>query len=201
MRGVRYFNKEKENFNFKLYKIFDIDKIKNHISLFHSEWLIDTSRQDMYKPHKYTNTYFIVEHSNHWQYGDKYSPEFRYKDKKLWEMVRPIVEDLERIINGKMGKVILINLPANKNVLEHKDHGDYLDIVRRFHIPIITNKDVFFKIENEIKNMKAGECWEINNSKLHSVDNKSNEDRVHLLIDIMPMIGVQSFIDEKENKL
>jgi aspartyl/asparaginyl beta-hydroxylase (cupin superfamily) len=54
----------------------------------------------------------------------------------------------------------------------------------RVHIPIITNKDVFFKIEDQIKQLKEGEMWEINNSeRLHSVENNSNKDRIHLIID------------------
>jgi hypothetical protein len=185
MRNVRYFSKQNEKFNFKLHKIFDISEIENKIRLFNSEWLIDTSRQNMYVPHKNTNTYFLIEHSNHWQYGDMYMPQFKCLDKELWESVKPIVKYLESIIDGKMGKVVLINLPSGKDILEHQDKGDYLDIVRRFHIPIITNENVWFKVEDEVKNMKAGECWEINNSKPHSVKNEGIENRIHLMIDIM----------------
>ena len=192
MRSVGYFNKQNEEFNFKLHKTFDISEIDNKVRLFNSEWFIDTSTQNMYWPHKSTNTYFLIEHSYDWQYGDKYMPEFKYLDIELWEAVKPIVNYLESIIDGKMGKVMLVNLPGGKDVLEHKDSGDYLDIVRRFHIPIITNKNVYFQIEDEVKNMKAGECWEINNSKLHSVKNEGVENRVHLMIDVMPMIGVNS---------
>jgi len=192
MRSVGYFNKQNEEFNFKLHKTFDISEIENKVRLFNSEWFIDTSRQDMYWPHTSTNTYFLIEHSNDWQYEDKYMPESRYLDIELWEIVKPIVNYLESIIGGKMGKVVLINLPGNKEILQHQDSGDYLDIVRRFHIPIITNKNVYFQVGDEVKNMKAGECWEINNSKPHSVKNEGVENRVHLLIDVMPMIGVNS---------
>ena len=31
--------------------------------------------------------------------------------------------------------------------------------------------------------MREGEIWEINNQNLHSVDNNSNEDRIHFIID------------------
>ena len=119
-------------------------------------------------------------------------PEYRCLDIELWQIIKPIVNYLESIIGGKMGKVVLINLPGNKEILKHQDSGDYLDIVRRFHIPIITNKNVYFQVGDEVKNMKAGECWEINNSKPHSVKNEGVENRVHLLIDVMPMIGVNS---------
>jgi hypothetical protein len=38
--------------------------------------------------------------------------------------------------------------------------------------------------------MGTGECWEINNSRTHFVNNGSKIDRVHLLIDIMPNIEI-----------
>ena len=43
-----------------------------------------------------------------------------------------------------------------------------------------------FWVDGESVAMGIGECWEINNAKTHSVINKSDVDRIHLLIDIMP---------------
>ena len=44
-----------------------------------------------------------------------------------------------------------------------------------------------FTIEDEIKNLKIGEIWEINNSeKLHGVSNEGDEDRIHLIVDWKP---------------
>ena len=43
--------------------------------------------------------------------------------------------------------------------------------------------------------MATGECWEINNTRLHSVENNSDIDRVHLLIDIMP----NKYLEKKNN--
>jgi hypothetical protein len=34
--------------------------------------------------------------------------------------------------------------------------------------------------------MYEGECWEINNMQYHEVINDSEEDRIHLIIDIIP---------------
>ena len=51
---------------------------------------------------------------------------------------------------------------------------------------IITNDLIDFYVNKERKVMKEGECWEINNKKIHAVENNSNEDRVHLLFDIIP---------------
>jgi quercetin dioxygenase-like cupin family protein len=58
----------------------------------------------------------------------------------------------------------------------------------RMHIPIITHPDVTFQVGRDVKHLKPGEIWEINNNKkLHGVNNKSNIDRIHMLIDWKPL--------------
>ena len=193
IRGVGHFSKMSEEFNFNFYKNFDVIQIQEHLKTFNEEWVLNTFRQDTYIPHKDTNTYFLMDHSNNWLYGDEYKLIEMYQDISLWKLIEPIVKDLEQKVMGKMGKVILVKLPAGKKVGKHNDHGDYLDVVRRFHIPIFTNDNVVFTINNEFKNMKVGECWEINNSKVHDVSNNGNTDRVHLLFDIMPNWAIEAF--------
>jgi len=94
--------------------------------------------------------------------------------------------DLEKIHNGVRGNVLLIKLKAKEDVALHEDAGDYLMLSRRNHVPIITSGNVVFGVGSERINMQIGECWEINNYRFHWVDNDSDIDRVHLLVDIMP---------------
>jgi hypothetical protein len=54
----------------------------------------------------------------------------------------------------------------------------------RFHIPIITNPNVFFNVSDERVIMNPGELWALDTSYVHSVANKGNEDRVHLVFDV-----------------
>jgi hypothetical protein len=186
---VKMIDKANKNYNFIYFKNFDMDIIKNKCMSLDKEWLLDQSRQNMQypdrrNPHLYTNTYIIQDHSLEWHNGEKFNPVL--KDPDLYKIFNQIIIDLERRACGKAARVLLIKLEANKNVTEHTDSGDYLNTVRRFHIPIITNDQVFYTVNGEKINMKEGDCWEINNRKPHSVDNDSNEDRVHLLVDIMP---------------
>jgi len=181
--------KENEYFNYKLLNSFDVDKIINHIKSFNDEWLISLDRQNAIynerrNPHLYTNTYVIQDHPLTWVYGSKI--ESTTKDHHLMNMLSDIITKLEDEVVGKAARVLLIKLEANKDVTEHVDSGDYLSTVRRYHIPLITNENVFYTVNSETINMKKGECWEINNLKPHSVLNNSNEDRIHLLIDILP---------------
>jgi hypothetical protein len=207
--------KELEDFNFRMQGTYPIDEIFNVASGLDKEWNLYTSRQkevydDRVNPHLHTNTYIIQDHPLDWVFGT--SIQSATMDKDLMDLISPIIEKLEDEIVGKSARVLLIKLGAGKDVALHVDGGDYLSSVRRFHIPIITNDNVFYTVNKETINMKAGECWEINNLKFHSVSNDSEEDRVHLLIDILPEYSfrtykkeldpnikiIENFISEKE---
>jgi hypothetical protein len=175
-----------ENFNFKFHNSFDVSNITKRIESISSEWFADTTRQDTYLNHKETQSIFIYDHSNTWTNGDPYDIVVNGSQKEMQELLKPIVDYLESLHDGVVGKCLFINLPAGKEVSEHPDIGDYLGAVRRHHIAIKTNKDVLFFVGGEPKNMQIGDCWEINNSKMHSVINSGDTGRVHLLIDILP---------------
>lgn len=80
--------------------------------------------------------------------------------------------------------VRLLNLSAGAQIKPHSDHClGYEDGFFRLHIPIITNPDVIFILDDERLIMNEGECWYINANFTHSVANNGNEDRIHLVID------------------
>lgn len=80
--------------------------------------------------------------------------------------------------------VRLLNLAAGAQIKPHSDHClGYEDGYFRLHIPIITNPDVIFILDNERLIMNEGECWYINANFMHSVANNGIEDRIHLVID------------------
>jgi aspartyl/asparaginyl beta-hydroxylase (cupin superfamily) len=182
--------KAEEDFNLRKHADYDISEIKKYVVNFTDEWLIDTKRQEMSKIHKETNTYYVYKNNLMWKIGQEFVTNKISADDVLLEMLEPIIKDLEKIHDGVRANVLLIKLTANENIPLHEDSGDYLMLSRRNHIPIITAGDVVFGVGSERVNMQPGECWEINNYRLHWVDNNSDIDRVHLLIDIMPNIEI-----------
>jgi hypothetical protein len=179
-------SKNLEDFNFNFINNFNVEKIANHLNNFDSEWFIHTERQNQNdKTHQYTQAYYINLVVGKWKTGSYFLSQNVSKDQVLFDLTNPIIKFLEKYHNGKVGVVMYVKLIENKNILEHLDDGDYLNSVRRHHIPIKTNKNVLFYVNDEEKNMKLGDCWEINNNKLHKVVNGEDE-RIHLIIDIMP---------------
>lgn len=196
-------NKIDRDFNFAIFKSFDIEHIRSRVEKFSQEWEIDTSRQNVVyegrpNPHVNTNTYIIQNSSLQWERGTSFSKETL--DKDMYDLVYPIIKELEDRMVGQSARVLLIKLNANSKVFIHKDSGDYLSSVRRFHIPILTNENVFYTVGGEEIHMEEAKCYEINNMKMHSVNNESEFDRVHLLIDIMPESETKT-INSKENDL
>ena len=179
-------SKVSEDFNFKNLGNYDVEEIKNYISNFAEEWFIDTSRQEIFKAHKDTNSYFIYKADLKWKNSDAFVVEKKSNDAKLVSMIDRIILDLETKHDGVRGNVLLIKLKAGQIIPSHQDSGDYLVASRRHHIPIITSDNTWFTVGSDKINMLVGECWEINNTRFHSVENYSDIDRVHLLIDIMP---------------
>lgn len=75
-------------------------------------------------------------------------------------------------------------LKKNTIIPKHKDFGYILELGHRIHIPIKTNKNVFFSVGNTVdNNLKENNIYEINNCRQHSVRNNSDENRYHLIID------------------
>jgi Aspartyl/Asparaginyl beta-hydroxylase/Nif11 domain len=80
--------------------------------------------------------------------------------------------------------VRLLRLKAGSIIREHSD-GDlgYDRGEIRIHVPIVTNPEVEFYLGGERIVLNEGECWYLDLSRLHRVQNLGATDRVHLVID------------------
>jgi hypothetical protein len=80
--------------------------------------------------------------------------------------------------------VRLLRLEAGSVVLPHRDPGlSYAEGELRIHIPILTHDQVEFVVDGVALEMRAGECWYADFTKLHSVANRGTSPRVHLVLD------------------
>ena len=66
---------------------------------------------------------------------------------------------------------------------------------QRIHIPIIVPENVVFDVAGKKIPLKEGYVFEFNNKQPHYVENKSTQDRVHLIIDYS-----KSKVERKEMK-
>jgi hypothetical protein len=63
-----------------------------------------------------------------------------------------------------------------------KAYSYHMDPTERIHIPLITNENCFFVIEDKIKRLPAdGNHYHINTTKKHTFVNASFEERIHIV--------------------
>jgi quercetin dioxygenase-like cupin family protein len=84
----------------------------------------------------------------------------------------------------KVQQAILTRLKPGAKIGRHKDVGPITVKTHRIHIPVITNTECIFTVDDIKKHLSPGEVWIIDNvDKYHSVVNEGRESRVHLIID------------------
>lgn len=172
-----------QNYTF-LSKI-DVSDLKNRIKELPNEiWDEHTLRQTLFVPHKHTQTLEIMWDMDSLQtnkIGKIHSNYYKLDMELFLNKIKPIYE--LNYGKGYFVRVLLVKLKSNTNIATHVDNGESLVNCKRTHIPIITNELVTFTINGETKYLSEGEIWEIDNTKEHSVDNDSDEDRIHLIVD------------------
>ena len=95
---------------------------------------------------------------------------------------------LKAVLHGFPAKPVdmcLASLRPGGFVKEHRDiSGGTAANVIRLHIPIITHPDVSFFVSGERVFMSAGEVWHLDTTYRHRVENKSDIERIHLILDL-----------------
>lgn len=90
-------------------------------------------------------------------------------------------------VNGiSFGKIMIVNLLQSGKVDLHIDPNNYFEYYSRFHVPFKTNQQVFFHgVDRSImEHMPYKNLCQLNNRKIHGLTNNSNENRIHLILDI-----------------
>jgi hypothetical protein len=114
-------------------------------------------------------------------FGKFYINEELINDMNLQELFNKLTLETGR----RLGRAMLIKLPAKKSIAKHIDRGHHLETCDRIHLPIITDNNVKFIINETVYPMPSGVVARINNNVLHGVENNSENDRVHLVMDFI----------------
>jgi hypothetical protein len=100
---------------------------------------------------------------------------------------------------GEFWNFQVAKMNGGGKILPHVDDGLYFVFSHRIHIPLITNENVIFRIEDKEFYLSVGKIYEINNLKEHSVENNnSNFYRLHLILDYVSSEYIP-FMSPKQN--
>jgi hypothetical protein len=104
----------------------------------------------------------------------------------LYPNVDRLVDWIYNNVNGtKLGRIMIVKLLPGGVINPHIDPGQYFQEHYRFHVPFVTAPEVlFYGEDNTPAHMPVGFLSQLANRRMHSAENKSNVDRIHLIVDI-----------------
>jgi hypothetical protein len=96
----------------------------------------------------------------------------------------PYLQEVVAAFQCPLKSVRLLRLASGSVIREHSDFdlGEELGEVR-LHVPVVTNPEVEFYLAGKRVAMDAGECWYLDLSLPHRVQNRGASERVHLVLD------------------
>jgi hypothetical protein len=91
---------------------------------------------------------------------------------------------------SRLLRCVMARLPAGVVIPVHHDTGKWVAAAHRVHIPLITHPSVSFSAGPSADRLQhyhlpVGTATELNNAAKHMVENKSDIDRVHLMLDFV----------------
>ena len=105
------------------------------------------------------------------------------------------IKEIMAELDSTWGRSRLMGLEPGSVVPEHVDVHYYWRTHLRIHVPVITNPKVGFSCGGETVHMAAGECWLLDSFFLHSVENRGEALRIHLVLDTVGSATLWDLID------
>lgn len=109
------------------------------------------------------------------------------KARSLYPHIKTLTDWVFREVGGKqLGRVMIVNLAPGGEVVSHRDLGAYFSFYYRFHLPFMTASEVAFTgpPQSEGLHMEEQYLYQLQNQNLHGVYNRSECNRIHLILDI-----------------
>lgn len=98
---------------------------------------------------------------------------------------RPLVFGLMGLVQGeRLGRIIINRIKPGGVIFPHVDTKSHTDYYTRYHVVIKSQPGVVFRAGDEKVYMAPGELWWFDNTQEHEVLNNSQDDRIHMVIDV-----------------
>lgn len=103
----------------------------------------------------------------------------------LLPQARPLIFGLMARVEGeRLGRCMITRLKPGGRIYPHEDMGAPAAYYERYHVVLLSAPGCVFRAGDEKVCMKTGDVWWFDNRQDHEVYNNSQEDRIHLIVDI-----------------
>lgn len=95
---------------------------------------------------------------------------------------------------GKLERAMIVNLKPRSEISLHFDSGLYYLFRDRYHFILKSNGSVM-QVHDEQSTWNEGEVWWFQNKLMHQAYNNSDEDRIHIIFDVLPYNNIGMVTD------
>ena len=103
---------------------------------------------------------------------------------KFEPLLNPFLDLLREHYQFNQYAAFLSRLHPHGDIGMHPDIGEFLETCHRIHFPLRTNPRVAYCIEDQEPYWQRGKAYEFDNTRLHGVKNRSDEIRIHLVVNL-----------------
>jgi len=149
-----------------------------------SLWDVEDSRKE--------NKFSVFHHTQHiiFRFTPANEDPRNFYSNPIWLIWRDKLLPLMDGITAQYGhnrcvysKVMLARLLAGNSIDRHVDGAGSNLLTHKIHVPLQSNPDAIFQIEDEARHLAIGRAYEVNNIVRHAVSNRGDSHRVHLIFE------------------
>jgi len=111
-------------------------------------------------------------------------------DRPLWPQWKGLLEPVLAAATADYGyeragfpRVMLARMAPGGEIEPHRDTNPAAQWPHKIHVPLVTNPDVTFFVDDVPYHFGEGEAVEVNNMAYHAVTNRGGTDRIHLIFE------------------
>jgi aspartyl/asparaginyl beta-hydroxylase (cupin superfamily) len=101
-------------------------------------------------------------------------------------LARAFITDVAVRLDADLSRAKIVCLPAGRVVYPHIDRGEYYRFRGRYHMVLKSTAGSWMKAGDEEVRMREGELWWFDNDQMHEARNDGDEDRIHIIFDLLP---------------
>jgi quercetin dioxygenase-like cupin family protein len=111
--------------------------------------------------------------------------------------VAPAIRQVMDLFPCDRNRIRLMRLRPGGRILRHSDPLHTIDPrLVRLHVPIVTNPDVWFSVNDQRVEMRPGEVWHVDVRFPHAVENRGASTRVHLVLDLVRNPDIDQWLSD-----
>ncbi len=104
---------------------------------------------------------------------------------QAYPLARAFLKTIARRLDGELSRAKIVCLPPGHRVYPHIDRGEYYRLRDRYHL-VLKSSGSWMRAGDEEVRMRSGELWWFDNDQMHEARNDGDDDRIHLIFDLLP---------------